>query len=255
MPENDAAGDLDGRLFVVAGGTGRAGGAVVASLIKHGATVAVPSRSADRIDRLHASVDSKRLHGFVADISDLASAGALRQRVTSELGPIDGVVAALGGWWEGASLVELDLETWHKIMEDNLTSHFAVARTFLPVLADRADAVYLTLGGIASVQPEAGSGPISITGAGQAMMMRVLAAELAGRAVRLHELDVFTPVVTDHWEDGPIEPGWLTGQEVGDHVAAVLRPDFADAGLLFLSIPDGRPRVAAQAKLDDLLQQ
>ena len=82
--------------------------------------------------------------------------------------------------------------------------------------------------------------------------MRVLAAELAGRAVRLHEVDVFTPIVTDRWDGGEIQPGWLTGAQVGDYVAGVLDPGFGEARRLFLSIPDDGERSAARAQLDEV---
>jgi hypothetical protein len=75
---------------------------------------------------------------------------------------------------------------------------------------------------------------------------------LGGRAVRLHELDVFTPVVTDGWDEGPTEPNWLTGREVGEYVATVLAPGFPRGKSLFLSIPDRGPRTAAQTELNNL---
>ena len=240
--ETTVGGEFAGRTYVVAGGTGVAGESVVRALIERGATVAVPSRSPERLAALRDAVDSDRLHGFAGDLSDLGAAAQLCRRIIATVGPLDGVIAALGGWWEGIKLVELDLATWRRLLDDNLTSHFVIARTFLPVLADRTDAVYVTLGGIASVKAEPGSGPISVTGAGQAMMMRVLAAELADRPVRLHEVDIFTPVVTERWDNGPIAPDWLTGREVGDYLATVLRPGFSAAGSLFLSLPDDRPR-------------
>ncbi|MEU8813786.1 SDR family NAD(P)-dependent oxidoreductase [Actinoplanes sp. NPDC048796] len=224
---------LTGRVHVVAGGTGRAGTAVVRELISRGAVVAVPSRNPSRLARLQDKIQSDLLHGFVGDISDLPDSTRLRSLIAAELGPIDAVVASLGEWWEGAPLAGLDPAVWQRIISDNLTSHFMVARVFLPALAGRADSVYLALGGIASVLAVAGSGPISVTGAAQAMLMRVLAAE--NESVRLHEVDVYTPIVTEDWDGGAIEPGWLSGRDVGAFVADALTPGFK--GELFLPIP------------------
>jgi len=235
----------DTRCYVVAGGAGVVGECVVRALIDHGARVAVPSRSHERFDALRDRIASPNLHGFVADVTDLDSATALETEITGTLGPIDGVVATIGGWWAGPHLASLDIRTWHEMVNSHLTSHFVVARAFLPALADRTESVYVTTGGIAAVHPEPGSGPVSITGAAQAMMMRVLAAELAGRAVRVHEVDIYTPVVTDRWDDSEIQPDWLTGRDVGDYIAGVLRPGFPDAGSLFLSLPDDSARQRA----------
>jgi NAD(P)-dependent dehydrogenase (short-subunit alcohol dehydrogenase family) len=229
--------DLDGKVFVVPGGAGTAGECVVAAFLRHGATVAVTSRSAERLDRLRGSIRSPRLHTYRAQLGDLSESVAVRDRMIAELGPLDGVVAALGGWWEGSRLTELDAGTWRAIVESNLTSHFLAARTYLPVLADRPGAVYIALAGIAALKPVPGSGPISVTGAAQTMLLRVLAAELADRPVRLHEIAILTPIVTRHWDGSPIEEGWLTGEEVGEYVARVAAPDFSGPDQLLLAQP------------------
>lgn len=234
---DQASGDLSGRVFVVAGGAGVAGEAVVAALIRHGATVAVPSRSAQRLARLRDTIGSPRLHPVPADLTDLDQAAVARDQIIATLGPIDGVVASLGAWWEGATLAELDLATWRRILDDNLTSHFVTARTFLPVLADRPGAVYVALAGIAALKPVPNAGPISVTGAAQTMLLRVLAAELADRPVRLHEIAVLTPIVTARWDGRPVQPGWLTGEQVGEYVVRVVTPGFAGADQLLLAEP------------------
>jgi NAD(P)-dependent dehydrogenase (short-subunit alcohol dehydrogenase family) len=235
--------DLSGRRYVVAGGTGVAGETVVTALLRHAATVVVPSRTPERIARLREVADSADLHTLVGRTDDLASAIALRERIVTEIGPIDGVVASLGGWWEGALLTEIEIGQWQRIIEDNLTSHFVVARTFLGELAKRPGSVYVALGGIAATKPVPCSGPVSVTGAAQAMLMRVLSEELKGAHVRLHEVDILTPIVTRHWPAGrPVQPGWLPGAEVGEYVARVLDPSFPGSGELFLALPEPVPQ-------------
>ena len=228
---------LSGRLFVVAGGAGVAGETVVAALLRRGARVAVPSRSVHRLDRLRAANESPGLYTFPGDLATLAGAERVRDDIAGQLGMPDGMVAALGAWYQGERLVDLPATTWQRIMDDNLTSHFIAARAFLPVLRDRPGAVYVSLNGIAGVEPVPESGGISVTGAAQAMMMRVLAVELAGAPVRIHQVGVLTPIVTRHWEGEPPRPDWLTGEQVGDYVAGVLAPDFGRGSDLFLSIP------------------
>jgi NAD(P)-dependent dehydrogenase (short-subunit alcohol dehydrogenase family) len=230
--------DLAGLRYVVAGGTGVAGETIVLALLRHGATVVVPSRSPERLARLREVADSADLRTVVGRTDDLAAAMTLHERIIAEIGPIDGVVASLGGWWEGQLLTEIEIGQWRRILDDNLTSHFIMARAFLGELAGRPGSVYVTLGGIAAVKPVPGSGPISVTGAAQAMLMRVLAEELKGTEVRLHEVDILTPIVTRLWQPGrPLQPGWLGGEEVGEYVARVVHPSFDHPDQLFLAIP------------------
>lgn len=157
-------------------------------------------------------------------MDDLASAESVRDEIVSLLGPIDGVIAAFGAWWEGPPLTELDPIVWHRFLADSLTSHFIAARTFLPALIGRPGAVYVTLGGVAAAIPLPDAGPISVTGAAQTRMLEVLAAEHTG--VRLHEVRIMTPIVTHRWDHTDQEPHWLTGERVGEFLARVASAAF-----------------------------
>lgn len=233
--------DLTGRVYLVAGGAGVAGASVAAGLARRGGTVVVPSRSARRLEMLRAGLGNSiehLIHTVTANVGVPADAEGLRDQVMAEHGRLDGVVASLGGWWEGTPLTEVPLSVWDRILRENLTSHLVVARTFLPLLADRSDGVYVAMAGIAARQPEPDAGPISVTGAAQTMMMRTMRAQFAGTPLRLHEVTVLTPIVTDRWEVGrPLKPGWISGEAVGDYVARVMSPSFEPADWLILSIP------------------
>lgn len=144
------------------------------------------------------------------------------------------MVAALGGWWEGP-LTQLHPEIWHRILTDNLTSHFLAARTYLPVLAGRPESVYVMLGGVAATIPIPHAGPVSVTGAAQTRLLEVLAAEQSG--VRLHEVRIMTPMVTRHWDRTDREPHWLSGEQVGNYLAEVVAPNFPRRDELILHLP------------------
>lgn len=233
---------LANKSFMVAGGAGVAGECVTLALLRRGARVVVPSRTPGRIERLRSGVEPEllpRLHTLVGDVGDPTAVEEIRDRVTDESGPLDGVVASLGAWWEGDVLAEVPFGTWQRILHDNLTSHFLVARTFLPHLADRPGAVYIALAGIAAIRPIARSGPISVTGAAQTMLLRTLRVEFADAPIRLHEVAILTPIVTRHWPVGePVERGWLSGDQAGDYIASVASPDFPDKTRLRLWIPE-----------------
>lgn len=161
----------------------------------------------------------------------------LRDEIVDQHGPLRGVVASLGAWWEGEQFVDLSMNTWNRILHDNLTTHFLVARGFLPVLAPDDDPVFVMLAGIAADHPEPYAAPISITGAAQRMMLRTIAVSDIGRQVRLHEVAVMTPIVTDEWSGEQPQPDWLTGTQVGAYVTDVVSPDFARPNVLLIEIP------------------
>lgn len=178
-----------GPVVVVAGGTGLVGGAVARHLAGLGSRVVVPSRSSHpdepsaRGVRVVPGVDWDRPDALLAVLAEPGWAPTA-------------VVAALGGWWLGPQLVDVDPGVWRAILESHLTSHWLAARALAPRLVG-PDPVYVTLGGAAATEAMPGSGPVNVTGAGQRMMLQVLRAEQIGERVRFHEVSVAAAVRGD----------------------------------------------------------
>lgn len=225
---------------VVPGGAGVAGECAVHALLRRGARVVVPSRTESRLTALLDRVDPahrERLHLVLGDVGTENGVEAVRDAVVREHGAPRAVVASLGAWWEGEQLVDVSTDTWHRVLHDNLTAHFLVARTFLPLLDADAAPVYVTLAGIAADHPEPFASPISITGAAQRMLLRTLAVGDIGARVRLHEVAIMTPVVTGRWDGPAPDPDWLSGDVVGNFIADVVAPDFPRPRDLLLELP------------------
>lgn len=207
------------RVVVVAGGTGLVGRHVVRALLDAGARVLVPTRRPiaeveAEVEGLASSAAADRLHLVHVPTWDAPRElldAAARWRP-------DAAVASLGGWWIGTELVDLAPDTWRRLVADHLTAHFLAARTLAPLVADGVDPVYLALNGAAAREPMAGSGPVSVAGAGQTMLLDVLRREAIGQRVRFHELAVLAAVAGDERNLDPERT--VTGAAVG---AAALR--------------------------------
>lgn len=211
---------LAGKRCLVAGGAGEVGEGIVRVFLRHGATVLVPSRSVRKLDELRQRLGGPgpdRLVGLDGDLGTPAGAQRIRDAALQRDGRLDAVVAAIGSWWSGPRLVELPLDAWHRVLDERLTTHFVCASTFVPVLAKNPGSAYTLLNGGAAEAPIPGSGVVSIAGAAQIMLTRVLAAESLGTGVRINTLLVATPIRTRSHAQG--EPGWLSADEVGEYAA------------------------------------
>lgn len=217
---------LDGKVSLVAGGAGEVGEGIVRVFLNEGATAVVPSRKQDKLARLRDRLGphaSERLVTRVAEIGTLDGAEEVRDFVLGEFGRLDIAVASLGRWWEGAPLTDIPLETWRGILNNNLTSHFIVLRTFLPLVSKGRGGSYIFINGDACDVPAANSGPISIVGAAQLMMKDVAVKELKDSAVRINTIVIGTPVVTRSRKK--IQPAWLTAEEIGRYAAYLASDD------------------------------
>ncbi len=213
-------GILDGKVAVVAGGTGSVGEGIVHSFLNDGATVVVPTRSEGKRDRLAEYVGeplAERLVCIPAFVGEEESVGRLRTQVISRFERVDIAVATIGDWYYGYSLHHMPFADWQRVLNDNLNTHFLFMRAFLSLFHQQKHGTYIMLNGGASeiVAPEAGV--ISIVAAAQKMMAKVLDVEARGTAVRVYSIVAFNPLKT-RVRDAQVVDEWLSAEEVGTYM-------------------------------------
>lgn len=103
---------LEGDVIVLAGGTGRVGGAVLAALVREGATVGLISRtkeSAERTVQTHAADRADRVAIITADLAEPGDAQRAVRECVARFGRIDGL-ANLSGRGKFVAVAESTLE-------------------------------------------------------------------------------------------------------------------------------------------------
>lgn len=213
-------GKLDGKIALIAGGTGGVGEGIVQGFLNQGATVVVPSRSQESLEQLRGYLEesaSDRFIPIVADLSQIEGAESLRHEVLNKVGHLDAVVASINGRWnEDIPLTKTSFADWQRMLDSNLTSHFIAARTFLPVL--KRGSSYTLIGGAAAEQAMPNYGLVCIPAAGQLMLTQVLIEEMKGSGVRINEVVLHSYIATrERPNDG--HPEWITADEVGKYTA------------------------------------
>jgi len=217
---------LNDQTVVVAGASGNVGPFVVRALLERGASVAAPSRSAEKLRGLRAHLSQHvdetglgRLHTFVGDLGDEREATVLRQRISEQAGTPDAVVASVGDFVTTPSLLDASTDDLQRALDGYLLANFVIARTFLPVLRDSEGTYVLLQGPLAfELHPEFHAHLISVATAAQHMLFRALAQELDGCRTRVVEL-VSHAFIRDR-QTQPASP--LSGEAVGGLVAYLL---------------------------------
>lgn len=216
---------IKNKIILIAGGAGAIGGGIARKFLKSGATVVVPSRSAEKLAALRSRLDDfddkfleKNLLLLSRDIGTEDGAARVRDEVLQHYERIDAVIACLGGGWHGLPLINVPLETWREILHDNLTAHFIVAKNFLPVLLHLDAGDYFFIAGRNGVEAVARSVPVCVSIAGQIMLACGLALENRRSNVRIHTIIPGT-VGTLNEENAARDDDRLTGDDIGEFVA------------------------------------
>src|SRR5829696_6923734 len=125
---------IDGRVALVTGASKGLGRGIAAALVAEGATVAVASRSRERIEATAAEIGAR---GFVYDTDDLDAAGRVVHDVVEVLGPIDILVTNTGGPPPHPDPLGFTREQWEAAYRSLVLSPMSLVEHDLPGMRSR----------------------------------------------------------------------------------------------------------------------
>ncbi|AGL20707.1 SDR family oxidoreductase [Actinoplanes sp. N902-109] len=216
---------LQNRIAVVTGASSGIGAATATTLAAAGAKVAALARRVDRLTTLDALP-------LAVDVRDPAALGAAADRVRTELGRPDLVVANAGVMlaapFEKADPAELDA-----MIGTNVTGLVHTARAFIDDLlaaaADGRPADLVLVGSVAGHQVFLNYAVYDATKAAVAHLARNLRAELGPRGVRVRTVE--PGVVTTELGDGMRDTGLRTALADWRDSMETLRSEDIAAGI------------------------
>jgi 3-oxoacyl-[acyl-carrier protein] reductase len=188
VPEPVRFPDLERKVAVVTGGSRGIGAATCRYLAASGVRVAAVGRDEAALASVVADVraDGGTAIGVVADCTDPAALGGLRDRVERELDEVDIVAAFAGGDGHPGPTIGMTPDRWREILDNDLTSAFLTIQTFLPAMVDRGRGSIITMSSASGRAASRANIGYAVAKAGIVMLTRHLAAEVAGSGVRVN---------------------------------------------------------------------
>jgi len=177
---------LDGRVFVITGGTGGLGLAAAHCLVAEGASVVVSGRDGDRARAAAESLGTTHSLAVVADNADAAAPERLVAAAMARFGRLDGALMSVGGPPLGG-LDRISDDQWRAAFESVFLGAVRVARAVVSELPADGGALLFVLSSsvrepIPALSVSNGLRP------GLAMLAKEMAAELGPRGVRVNGL-------------------------------------------------------------------
>ena len=176
--------DVDGRTYVVTGGTRGLGFASAALLVAGGANVVLSGRSAENVEQAVSSL-GPGARGVVADNADPESAARLVEVALAEFGSLDGALISVGGPPTG-TVMETPDSVWSEAFESVFVGAVRTAREVAGALGDGGSIAFVLSSSVRS--PLANLAVSNGLRPGLAMVAKTLADELGPQGIRVNGL-------------------------------------------------------------------
>ena len=179
---------LNGRCYVVTGGSTGLGYATAEVLVREGARVVVVARRADvvadAVERLGVAAQ-----GITGDLADPSTAATAVQRAREEFGRVDGCLASVGGPPPGSVLTTRD-DQWHSAFDSVFLGSVRLAREVVAGIRDSgvgSGSLALVLS-TSAVEVFTGLTTSNGLRPGLAMLVKDLADEVGPEGIRVNGL-------------------------------------------------------------------
>ncbi|HVT96538.1 MAG TPA: SDR family NAD(P)-dependent oxidoreductase [Acidobacteriaceae bacterium] len=184
------AAQFRGKVALIAGGTGGLGRAVSLAFLRASARVIVTWRRQEEFAALANDAADHRdlLTGLELDVTDEAATQQRLGGVIGDMGGIDILVNAVGGYAGGTPLWSISPEVWDRMMALNLRSGYSLCRAVVPLMLNRARGRIVNVASRAAFDHAAGAAAYAASKAAAVAMMDSLAADLRGKGIRVNSV-------------------------------------------------------------------
>ncbi|HET8825409.1 MAG TPA: SDR family NAD(P)-dependent oxidoreductase [Terriglobales bacterium] len=181
---------MQGKVVLVAGGTGGLGRAVSLAFLDVGAKVAVTYIKEDELTAFRKEADDRAafLSAYSANITDDLSVRIAIEKLVEVHGRVDILVNTVGGYAGGIKLWETDPRVFSQMLDLNLRSGYLLARNVIPVMLKQKSGAIVNLAAKAAFDHAAGASAYAASKSAAVAMMDCLAEDLKGTGVRVNSV-------------------------------------------------------------------
>jgi NAD(P)-dependent dehydrogenase (short-subunit alcohol dehydrogenase family) len=184
------ASQFRGKVALIAGGTGGLGRAVSLAFLRESARVMVTYRRQEEFAALVNDAANLRdaLSGLELDVTDEAATQQRFDAVFAEMGGIDILVNAVGGYAGGTPLWSISPDVWERMIALNLRSGYALCRAVVPHMLKRGSGCVVNVASRAAFDHAAGAAAYAASKAAAVAMMDSLAGDLRAKGIRVNSV-------------------------------------------------------------------
>ncbi len=208
----------EGRVALITGATGALGRVVAATFAEDGWRLGLMGTDEGRLRDVASDLGlaDDRWAPATADLADRDAARAAVAAVEERFGAIDALAHLVGGWSGGTPVTKVGLVDLDDMFDQHVRTTLHVVQAAVPGMVARGWGRVLAVATPVASEPGATSGGYAIAKAGQEVLLRMLAREVAGTGVTAN-LVVVKAIDAEQVRESDPSPknaGWTTPEEI-----------------------------------------
>lgn len=180
---------LENRVALVTGGGTGIGLAIAELFAREGATVAVSGRRQPELAEAVARIARAggEAWAVVGDVSKTEDAEAMVARTVERFGRLDVLVNNAGILVRGATVTDVAVEDWRRVLETNLTGAFLVSRFAIrQMLAQGKGGAVVNISSVAGIRGDPAFAPYNASKGGLNLLTKNMAIDYAKHGIRVN---------------------------------------------------------------------
>lgn len=192
--------DLNGKIAIVTGAASGFGEAIARRFAGAGAKVVIVDLNEAKAKAVATVIGEGKAIGICADVTSRADIDAMIAATIEAFGVPDIVVNNAGYTHKNRPLLDVDEETFDRVLNVNIKSIYHMVQAVVPAMRDKGGGVMLNVGSVAGIRPRPGLTWYNGSKGATNTLSKSLAVELAPWKIRVN---VICPVmgVTGMLED------------------------------------------------------
>ncbi len=236
-------GKMTGKVALISGGAEGIGGTLAALFVAEGGSVMLGDLQLGKA-KAHAAALGPNADAVQLDVRDLAQWEAAVAATLARFGKLT-TLCNIAGISEPGNTVDVDLDSWHRHIDINLTGSFYGCRAALPALAAADEpATIVNVGSMLAHRAAGGMAAYCASKAGVTHLTKSVALDCAERGLKIrantvHPGAIRTPMYNRYLNAGGATPEEIEAVMASAHpMGRVGEPDEVARAILFLSCAD-----------------
>lgn len=201
LKKGGASKEMQGKIALVTGAANGIGKACVERLLEEGTVVV----ALDINPSVTTCFNTNSVLGIECDVTNTDQMEKAIKTAVAHFGGLDMLVANAGIFPESNSIAAMNMDTWNKSMEINLTSYQQLFKMCYPYLSEGINPAIVIICSKNVPAPGPGAAAYSVAKAGLAQLGRIAALEFGEKGIRVNTLHPHLVYDTGIWTDEILE--------------------------------------------------